>query len=138
MTYPLQRIIYSSIAAETTTYETVLTILTHAIAANKAMNITGMLVFNGKYFLQYIEGETEPLNTLFDNITLDNRHHSITLIDQSPIEKRIFGAWSMGYLNNSSAIQKVMSEVTGSSEFTPDTFSAEQAKNILQKLSFMI
>lgn len=138
MTHSLQRIIYSSTAAQDTTYETVLTILTHAITANKTFNITGMLVFNGKYFLQYMEGETEPLNTLFNNITLDNRHHSITLIDQSPIEQRVFSAWNMGYLNSSSAIQKVMIEETGSPEFTPHTFSADQAKSILQKLSFMI
>lgn len=138
MTHLLQRIIYSSIAAKTTTYETVLGILTQAIAANKTLNITGMLVFNGTYFLQYIEGEMDVLTALFNNISADTRHHSITLIDQSPIEQRIFGAWNMGYINSSSAIQKVMSEVTGSPEFTPHTFTADQAQTILKKLSFLI
>lgn len=138
MTNSLQRIIYSSIAVPNTTYDTVLSILTQAIAANRTHNVTGMLVFNGTYFFQYIEGGVQALNTLYNNITLDTRHHSLTLIDKSPIKQRFFPSWNMGYLNSSLAIQNVMSEITGSPQFTPDTLTPDQAQIILRKLSYLI
>ncbi len=44
---------------------------------NGALNITGILLFNGVEFLQILEGTEEIVDTLFSKISLDDRHHSV-------------------------------------------------------------
>jgi hypothetical protein len=63
---------------------------------NQKLNITGALLFNERYFLQYIEGEVNSVNTLYTAICSDTRHSNVRLLLRKGIEKRDFSRWSLG------------------------------------------
>ncbi len=64
-------------------------------ANNKKNNINGYLSYdNQECFIQYIEGEEEDIQNLFDAIYKDNRHR-ITHHIRHDIEERKFSNWGM-------------------------------------------
>ena len=64
---------------------------------NQENNITGLLVYYERDFLQILEGEDEVVMATFNRILADPRHRGIIILDQSPIEHRDFEQWSMGF-----------------------------------------
>ncbi|HEX5670646.1 MAG TPA: BLUF domain-containing protein [Sulfuricurvum sp.] len=134
----MKQIIYASTATESVDYDVIKDLLTQCVAKNDEFGISGMLVFDGKQFLQCFEGNEASVMQLKENIFKDIRHHSVNLIGEKEITKRLFSQWCMGYLNNERAIQEVFMDVSGSGKYTFKNLSYEQAKLILLKLSFMI
>jgi hypothetical protein len=67
--------------------------------ANNLLNaITGLLVFDGLHFCQYLEGSREAVLKLVDTIAKDTRHILFAVHEQG--EKsctRRFAEWSMAY-----------------------------------------
>ena len=70
-------------------------ILATSARNNPAREITGLLLYNGRNFLQLIEGEEEALVALMLRITEDPRHSGITLLDRRAIEERSCPDWAM-------------------------------------------
>jgi len=65
---------------------------------NAAHGLTGVLVFDGQHFLQYLEGPKQPLWDLLVRIAQDPRHVNFTLQHQGASgSERVFRNWSMGY-----------------------------------------
>lgn len=62
---------------------------------NAAIDVTGLLVYNGKRFLQTLEGKAENVSTAYRRITADRRHHALVLLSCSDITDRVFGCWAM-------------------------------------------
>jgi len=129
---------YCSKASLGTDYKSVLDILTVATIMNKENNISGMLVFDGINFLQFIEGDEISINRLKNNILSDPRHHDIIIIDESLSDQRIFPEWGMGYVNNQESIKNILETITGSREFDPSILTPQKAILILLHLSKII
>lgn len=134
----MKQIIYSSTAAENVDFDAINHLLTQCVSKNNEFGISGMLVFDGKQFLQCIEGDEAQVKQLEENIFRDTRHQNIHLIGEKEITIRLFSQWSMGYLNNERAIRQVFLDVNGSEEYALQNLSYQKAKLILLKLSFMI
>lgn len=66
-----------------------------AAVANGALDITGLLLFNGVSFLQTLEGERVLVEALYAHIERDERHHSVRLIHSAAIAVRTFSGFSM-------------------------------------------
>lgn len=63
---------------------------------NWTAGITGMLVFDGQCFFQYMEGPPEQLTLLIESIARDPRHVDFTpLFPQARLDRRRFANWSM-------------------------------------------
>ena len=66
---------------------------------NKEHHITGLLIFDGQRFCQYIEGPDEALQGLIQSIKKDPRHINfkpkLAFYDQ---QQRMFSNWSMAYV----------------------------------------
>lgn len=62
---------------------------------NSARGITGLLLYNGRNFLQLLEGEESELVTLMVKITHDPRHTGISLIERKLVEARACPNWAM-------------------------------------------
>ncbi len=63
---------------------------------NWTAGITGVLVFDGSCFFQYIEGPPEQLKLLIESIAKDRRHVDFTpLYPQARLDRRRFANWSM-------------------------------------------
>lgn len=91
--------LYRSHIAPTADIACVADIVKTARNFNKTQGITGILVFDGQRFCQYIEGPQPALQQLIDNIAKDPRHTAFTPLHQACCEpQRRFGNWAMAYV----------------------------------------
>lgn len=63
---------------------------------NPELGVTGVLLYSGEKFLQYVEGEYGQLMPLYEKIKQDNRHDEVRLVSIGPIAKKTFPSWQMG------------------------------------------
>jgi hypothetical protein len=64
---------------------------------NRANKVTGLLVFDGRRFMQYLEGEESVVRATFARIELDLRHYAVVILKKSEGPERQFGDWDMAY-----------------------------------------
>lgn len=64
---------------------------------NRKVGLTGVLLLKDGNFLQYIEGEKEPLDRTYSKIEEDTRHSDIKVLTKGVQESRIFKDWSMAF-----------------------------------------
>ena len=64
---------------------------------NYSKNITGMLLYIKKDFLQILEGKKNDVLQLYNKIKLDNRHEVVRTLISCYGDERLFNDWSMGY-----------------------------------------
>lgn len=57
--------------------------------------ISGLLLFNGTHFLQWIEGPLESIDQLIERLRRDPRHSGFEIRDERLSERRMFGDWTM-------------------------------------------
>ena len=65
---------------------------------NEARGITGILLFDGEFFMQTIEGPAAAIRTLFSKIAADDRHEDVVPFFICEIEERDFPDWHMELL----------------------------------------
>jgi len=90
----LSQYLYIS-TAPTLSHDEVNSILASSERNNPVWDITGLLLYNGRNFLQLLEGEEENLVSLMLRITEDPRHSGITLLDRRNIDERACPDWAM-------------------------------------------
>ncbi|WP_144630792.1 diguanylate phosphodiesterase [Bordetella genomosp. 13] len=85
----LSTLIYRSRIHEPLRNEDLEQLLRGARVRNAAMRITGILLFDGRHFVQLLEGPDEALQGLFDAIKRDPRHDNVVqlLRDHAPIRR---------------------------------------------------
>lgn len=64
---------------------------------NRRDEITGLLLFNGKRFLQALEGPQSLVETAYERIRADPRHRAPVVLATSHVENRQFGGWDMAF-----------------------------------------
>ena len=74
-------------------------LLEEARARNKELDVTGMLLYKGRHFIQLLEGHAEDVKTVFESIKRDERHHSVELLWHRYVQFRDFPDWTMGFQN---------------------------------------
>lgn len=70
-------------------------LLARARARNSREQITGLLYFDGKRFLQALEGPVNAVEALFDDIKNDPRHCAVVVLARAMVNERRFGTWAM-------------------------------------------
>ena len=92
---------------------------------NQAHEITGLLIyrfnkiFERGNFLQIIEGPKNSILSAWERILADQRHHTITVLEDGKFDERNFSAWSMGLKNLNT---EAMKEVPGFVNLNNDRF----------------
>lgn len=64
-----------------------------SIINNSLCKITGTLLTDRKFFAQIIEGAPSEVNLLYRAILRDERHHSVTLLQHTVTNIRLFPRW---------------------------------------------
>ena len=90
-------LIYTSLAEADTQDRDVRDILASSEKNNRANTITGLLLFDGERYIQILEGETQDVETLYEVICQDARHHDLELVHKGGITGRSFTNWRMAY-----------------------------------------
>lgn len=66
---------------------------------NQAQQVNGLLLYDGEYFMQVLEGQDDTVSALFARICKDPRHTDIVLLLRDPIPRTHFGQWRVGTLD---------------------------------------
>ena len=93
----MRQIIYISAAIEPASALSSASILATSRRNNARSGVTGVLYFDGTYFIQALEGLTPRVRETFARIEADDRHGRITMLSDRPILHREFGDWAMAY-----------------------------------------
>jgi hypothetical protein len=62
---------------------------------NTKWDITGNLIFHSDLFLQLLEGPPDAIDSLYQDILLDNRHTEIFKLRDEITQRRLFASWTM-------------------------------------------
>lgn len=93
----LNALVYVSSAVGVLSNEKIEHLLTKARERNLEHDITGLLLFIGGNFMQYIEGTSHELSLIYKIIKEDPMHKGLIELMHRPIEYRDFSNWSMAY-----------------------------------------
>ncbi|MEM1051837.1 MAG: BLUF domain-containing protein [Pseudomonadota bacterium] len=89
------QLVYISSATESLGSGEVFKIIEKSAKNNKPAGLTGFLIFANGRFFQVIEGCSVEIDALMRKLQSDHRHHSIEILDRSPINHRSFPNWRM-------------------------------------------
>jgi len=93
----LESLVYVSSAVRLLNPGEIQYLLERARERNREYGVTGVLLYIGGNFMQYIEGPKDNLDVIYKIILEDEQHTGIILISREAIEQRQFGEWSMAY-----------------------------------------
>lgn len=97
MLIPYQ-LIYVSTLSPDASPRCVADIIRVARIKNAQRDLTGLLVFDGQHFCQYLEGRRTDVVVMGGLIETDPRHTGFRVLHEGPLEgPRLFADWSMGY-----------------------------------------
>ncbi len=94
MTFSL---VYVSKAAAGITRQDLLDLMITSRTANAAADITGLLLYSDRSFLQLLEGPRDAVESLYAAIVRDQRHDDVTLVRAREQRDREFPDWSMAF-----------------------------------------
>lgn len=72
------------------------TLLEDARRFNEQAGVTGVLLYSGGAFFQYLEGPLTGINQAYARIRRSRAHHSIFELLHKRIDERAFSRWFMG------------------------------------------
>ncbi|MEL6264035.1 MAG: BLUF domain-containing protein [Pseudomonadota bacterium] len=103
---------------------------------NAQANITGILHYNGRQFLQVLEGGRAEVSAIYHRIAADPRHFNIILIDCSEARERLFPTWAMGlHEANDEQSKDIFLRYFASNEVNPETVNVNSLLDLLQDFS---
>ncbi len=94
---PLARLVYTSLAPGAVSSRDMMEILEVARFRNRKDQITGLLCFANRYFLQVLEGPPASVCETFYRILRDPRHAEVRLLEFRHAGNRLFDDWHMGF-----------------------------------------
>lgn len=96
--HTLKTYLYVSALASNEDASCIGAILKTARQFNVIHGITGLLVFDGENFAQYIEGPPQAVDSLIVEIAKDHRHEKFSILAvKTSNDSRLFHSWAMGY-----------------------------------------
>ena len=95
----MRQIVYISTARQEIPATGAAQILSVSRRNNARDAITGVLFFNGKRFLQALEGEADAVALAYDRIKADPRHFAVVILSDRTVDAREFGDWAMASAN---------------------------------------
>ena len=75
-------------------------ILSEAIQRNRQHNVTGILIYNGKHFMQLLEGPEQEVEYIYQKIIRDPRHDNLELWSDILVPERSFEEHPMKYCDH--------------------------------------
>ena len=81
-----------------------------AESRNPELGLTGVLMFSGSHFAQFLEGPDAGLETMKASIFRDQRHRGVLTLQSESTERRRYGRWALAYSGRATFIDRVLSE----------------------------
>jgi len=91
----LHAIVYVSMSAHLLSMNELEHLRERAEARNAKEGVTGVLLYSGGSFMQYLEGPAPGLSRVYGFIKADRLHYGVVDLLREPIHEREFAGWSM-------------------------------------------
>jgi hypothetical protein len=134
----LIRLTYASIATDGVDLIEFKRILLQAQTNNERHDLTGLLAFNSKIFLQALEGSRDQVNELYAKLMRDPRHNTVTVLGYREIEERHWSNWSMGFAAPNADNRALYLKYSQQSTFNPYGMKADAVEKMLMELASTI
>ena len=85
-------------------------IRTTAETRNPELGLTGVLIFSGRHFAQFLEGPDVGLETMKSSICSDHRHTGVLTLQTHSSQNRRYAHWALAYSGWATAIDRVLSD----------------------------
>ncbi|MDI1296127.1 MAG: BLUF domain-containing protein [bacterium] len=93
----LYQLMYISSVTQAVSVEDCRAIAQASAVSNSRDDVTGLLLFNSKRFLQILEGPRDAVERIFARIYDDPRHRAVVKLRERTIADREFGRWAMAF-----------------------------------------
>ncbi|QKZ14386.1 BLUF domain-containing protein [Spirosoma sp. KUDC1026] len=90
-------IVYFSSSVKQFQEEDLTNILQQSRQNNSQIGVTGVMLYVRGSIIQVLEGEKATVESLYQRIENDPRHHNVVRVFSRPISQRLFAHWNMGY-----------------------------------------
>lgn len=107
----LKSLAYTSLARLDLTDEDLHDIHREAGRCNALDGISGLLIFDGARFLQFVEGSGEAIDSLVARLRRDGRHSAFEIRDERMVAERSFPGWSMELVRVSAGYLSAREEI---------------------------
>jgi hypothetical protein len=97
MSLNLQRIVYLSTAARRLSDDVVGAIAMQASTRNRMTGVSGILLSDGRRFIQVLEGGPFHVEATMKRIARDPRHTDVNIAEDVATDRRCFADWSMQF-----------------------------------------
>jgi hypothetical protein len=94
------QVAYASKACHSFSEQDLEELLATARIKNKALGLSGLLLYQDGAFMQFLEGQRHAVDDLLRTIRADERHDGMKLIWHRAIGVRDFEDWQMGFLKS--------------------------------------
>lgn len=95
---PIRALVYTSQVAPNLGVDQVDDLARDAARFNVQAGVTGVLLFDGVRFLQYIEGPEDGVSVVYARIITATSHFDLREIAQGPVVRRFCPYWAMRWL----------------------------------------
>jgi len=92
---PIRAIAYSSSAIKDLATDRLAKLVSDAAAFNLQAGVTGVLLYDGESFLQYLEGPEDGVRVAYDRVYQSSSHREIVELFRGRADKRHFPFWTM-------------------------------------------
>ena len=98
---------------------------------NPKSEVTGLLIFGSKLYLQFLEGPENSVDVTFNRIKSDKRHNEIRILNESKSDRRLFASWTM----RPQDLELMMWTAEDIESGLVEKFNSKQALNVFENLS---
>jgi hypothetical protein len=102
---------------------------------NKALGVTGALLFDDLWFIQVLEGHRADVLKIYDRLKQDDRHAKITLVELCDIKGRMFGNWWMSLATRNDATLPAFAPHLRKDRLRPDRMTAAQLLTLIGEVA---
>lgn len=105
-------------------------------AANSRQRITGCLLHQDGFFMQYLEGQRDSVIELLQRIKKDPRHQNLSILAQGNEYRRIFPEWSMGFMEVASYLNDIQFGDSAKRQFSLQELAQDPRTSYIYITSF--
>lgn len=91
----MRAVVYESVLREGVDPDSVQLVLRDAVAHNRLAAVTGVLLHDGKRFIQYLEGPDDGMASALGRINNASSHTGICVLMDGDVLTRLFPNWAM-------------------------------------------
>jgi hypothetical protein len=110
-------------------------ILVTSVANNRRDDITGVLVHDGRWFAQMLEGREGIVSATFERILRDERHFDVSLVSVHPIGTRRFPDWWMRGIPYDENNSKLFRHYGENDQFDPPLMRVDRLCDLIEELA---